>query len=559
MEQAFVSTDPKMKSLADEAREIVENHGKHHVTKDGNTLMHLYVRKPKVFLYVFASRGVPVNIQNEKRDTALHIAVREGILSSAEALLQCSADLTIRNAMGMTPMDEADPKDKAMKAMLDTFKEGKTLLQLAETRGQTEKGSVQNCVRLLREFRSTSQLIHAVLCEDVEEIKRILMYEKGWSVNYRFRDKMGKTLLSSAVESNNLDIVMLLVEHGARFRAVRVREDERVRFILIKVIDDKIGQSDVTVPLFQKAINPDLNPEIAKYLNSKLTDTSEHMEKDVNGNTPVLRAIESGCPAKFIHWLLTVTNGRCLTDRNKDSLTTKELAQARNREDVVKTIDRFILAKMIPTRIPQFSTHFWKEKDLCPINDEVAGKNLEDIINKEDKYDVRKWINFHDVHNHAIRLFEAVALGNEDIVEKNYDANYKDRNGYTALIRGIVYQQYQVCKYLCMTRPNLKSDPDNWNRYPLHYAYALPDGISHIFIKLLLEGDPDIEHKVDKDGRCPAEYGDLKVSTEIQRMLYDARTLDVYGKRGPPLGPWPKGALTRPPDENQPMEFLEVL
>lgn len=32
--------------------------------QEGNTLLHLYLEKPKVYIYIFANAGVPVNIQN---------------------------------------------------------------------------------------------------------------------------------------------------------------------------------------------------------------------------------------------------------------------------------------------------------------------------------------------------------------------------------------------------------------------------------------------------------------------------------------------------------------
>ena len=34
------------------------------------------------------------------------------------------------------------------------------------------------------------------------------------------------------------------------------------------------------MPLFQKALHPDINPDIAKFLNSEMSDISEHFEKD---------------------------------------------------------------------------------------------------------------------------------------------------------------------------------------------------------------------------------------------------------------------------------------
>uniref|UniRef100_K1Q9K9 Ankyrin repeat domain-containing protein 53 n=1 Tax=Magallana gigas TaxID=29159 RepID=K1Q9K9_MAGGI len=508
---------PRRKDVED-AHEILDKYGKNFVTKEGNTLLHLYLEKPKVYIYIFANAGVPVNIQNTDGDTALHIAVRCGLLDSVEALLQCSADLGIRNKMGMMAMDDADPKREDITTLLNTFKikpiyisdldyakiseaynfnlsclnfttqpgivtavckgnirtieiykrfwgsteavankEGRTLLEFAEAKAMTEKGTVASCFRILQEFRKTSELIHAVLCEDVETARSIIQNEKGWAVNLRF-----------------------------------------------------------------KSLHPDINIDIAKYLHSVMRDPSEHSEKDKNGNTAVLRAIENGCSVKFVQWLIQCTKGLCLVDRNKDALTPKELAQSLNRDDIVQMIDKYIIEKMVPAQLPKFSGCFLKEKDISTIKDEQTGKTLAEKALEDDRFDAQKWLNFHDVQNHAIRLFEAASLGNVDIVEKTYDSNYRDKNGYTAMIRAVAFQQYEVVRYLCITRPVLKSIPDN-------------------------------------DGRSPADYAKIRDSLEIQKMLYDARTLDLYGKRGPPLGPWPDGASRRPPDENQPMDFLDVM
>ncbi|XP_061167109.1 putative ankyrin repeat protein RF_0381 isoform X3 [Saccostrea echinata] len=568
---------PRRKDVED-AHDILDKYGKNFSTKDGNTLLHLHLDKPRVYIYIFASAGVPVNIQNTDGDTALHIAVRSGLLNSVEALSQCCADLNIRNKMGMTALDEADPKRGDITAMLNTFKpgivtaickgntriveiykrywgsteavpnkEGRTLLEFAEAKAMTEKGTVTNCFRILQEYRKTSELTHAILCEDVDTVRSIIQTETGWTVNIRFKDRIGKTLLSQAIESNNLELVTLLVDAPARakIKGIRVREHEG---------------TNVTVPLFHKALHPDINIDIAKYLHSVMKEPSEHSEKDKNGNTAVLRAIENDCSVKFIQWLIQCTKGLCLVDRNKDALTPRELAQAYNRDDVVKMIDKYIIDKMIPVGIPKFSGCFLKEKDIVSIKDEQTGKTLAEKALDDDRFDAQKWLNFHDVQNHAIRLFEAASLGNVDIVEKTYDSNYKDKNGYTAMIRAVAFQQYEVVRLLCITRPILKSIPDNCNRYPLHYAYALPEAYGKKLIELLLEQNPQaIEQKVDKDGRSPADYAKIRDTLEIQKMLYDARTLDLYGKRGPPLGPWPDGASRRPPDENQPMDFLDVM
>ena len=46
--------------------------------------------------------------------------------------------------------------------------------------------------------------------------------------NYFLQDRLGKTLLSHAIEVNNLDLVTLLIEHGAHVGQIRVRENEEV-------------------------------------------------------------------------------------------------------------------------------------------------------------------------------------------------------------------------------------------------------------------------------------------------------------------------------------------
>ena len=46
--------------------------------------------------------------------------------------------------------------------------------------------------------------------------------------NVAFQDRLGKTLLSHAIDVNNLDLVTLLIENGAHVGQIRVRENEEV-------------------------------------------------------------------------------------------------------------------------------------------------------------------------------------------------------------------------------------------------------------------------------------------------------------------------------------------
>ncbi|CAC5419165.1 unnamed protein product [Mytilus coruscus] len=568
-------------TAVEEAKKVIDNWGKNYVSKDGNTLFHCYITKPKVYFYVFAAAGVPVNIQNCDGDTALHMAVRAASVDAAEALLQCCADPMIRNKMGQTPIDMSDNEtitkllnkfkpgvvsaicnDKAQtldRVLKNTWcctdcvvKEGKTAIELAETK--VYEGKSEKCLSVLKSYRKTSQLIHAVLCHDVETTRKLLEREK-LPVNIRFRDRIGKTLLSHCIEQHNTELVRLLVEHGARINQIRVRLHE---------------DTDVTIPLFHKCLLDNDCLDIAKFLNPQM-DPAEHKEKDQAGNTAVLAAIEKGLSVRYIQWLIQVTRGSALVDRNADGLTPKELATAKNNTEVVKMIDKYIIQNVvqesgIPTLLlPQFAINFCCEEDITRITDEKTKKTLIELLqDSNDKYNMKKWLNFKEVGNYAEKIMRAASGG--DIFEKEirmkssdgglsyikekYDANYRDRNGFTAMTRAIVFHKFDIIEYLCTTRPMLKTLPDNFNRYPLHYAYALPEPESERVRKLLLEKNPqDIEKRVDKDGLYPADYAAFRDSLKVQQILYDARTLNVYAQRGPPLGRWPVGALKDPPEE----------
>lgn len=575
--------EKKEKSHADQARELVEKYSIKYSSKKGGTLLHMSVDKPRVYIYILANHGVPVNVQDINGDTALHLAVRNGRADVVEALIQCSADLTLRNKLGQTPVEEAEG---AVKKFLRSFepgvivavrdshinmllrhykrswcnvhtkvKEGKSLLEWTQERAEMialaevkpsmkaelkkEADTARNAFRILSEYRPTSELIHAVLCEDVELARQVLWANKDLKVNLRFRDRIGKTLLSHAIEANNYELVKLLVDSGANVAQIRVRENE---------------QTDVTVPLYQKALRRDLDVNIVKLMQTVLADGTEHQEKDVSGNTPLLRAIENGVDTRTVHWLIKVTGGYSLLDRNCDGFTAREIAHNRGRDNTVKMIDRFIAKELPPIVLRLFPVAFYPAELLNIVDEEKgdsaeAGDSLEQRLNKiAEAHHVKTWIDVAQTQNHAISLFSAAAKGDSNKVIELSDANYKDRNGYTALTRAIVFNQVEVANQLCIRRPALRKIGDNCNRYPLHYAYALPKEQGQPFIRLILNKDAnEIENRVDKDGRVAAVYKDLRGSREIRQMLYDARTLDVFGKRGPPLGPWPKGAETAPP------------
>ncbi|KAL3842174.1 hypothetical protein ACJMK2_020217 [Sinanodonta woodiana] len=563
---------------ADIARSIVQSHGRLYSSKTGGSLLHMSIERdqPQVYVYIFAHAGVPVNIQDVNGDTALHLAVRRKRLDLVEALVQCCADISLRNKLGQTPLDEAD---LIVKQFLDMFEppglycalfksrdqafgrifrkswcsvetvvkgkaDGKTLISLVRERSEKDN-KVWKCLRMLEDNEQSSLLIHAVLQEDVNMTRNILKKMKNKeTLQSRFRDHKGKTLLSHAIEANNLELVQLLVENGANVNQIRVRESQ-------EDITSDTSLTEATVPLFFKSIQADLDPNIAKYLDN-VQKKIEHTEKDCEGNTVLFRAIIEGVPVSTLFWLMDTMSGSNLLDRNKNGLTAREFAEENGRPDVVQAIDRYILQNMNLNSWIQFPIRFYRP-ELLNITDEQSGKTFwEKLEEEKDNHNLKRVMDFAQTEKHAISLFEAAASGYLDQVKNLNDALYQDRNGYTAMIRAIVFNQLEIVNEFCISKPLLKSIPDNCNRYPLHYAYMLPREQGKPFIQLLLEKNAEaVESRMDKDGRVAAEFADFRNTADIQQMLYNARTLDAYGKRGPPLGPWPHGASKVPPTKTR--------
>ncbi|XP_048242590.1 putative ankyrin repeat protein RF_0381 [Haliotis rufescens] len=538
-------------SGAEHARRLLQKLGTRFFYKNGATLLHHCLSRPVVYVYVLAQGGVPVNVQNSDGDSALHISVRAGNYGMTQALLQCSADLGSRNKLGQTPLDIAEGairdlllryqpgvvqavmqgKSQALDRLCkhtwcsvgSVVKEGKNLLQLAMSRAESDP-KVTNCSRILHEYKTTSDLIHAVLSEDVDLLKEMLSTGKGCLVNIRWRDRLGPTLLSHAIESNNLDIARLLVEGGSRVNRIRLREHDTVT---------------TTIPLFHKALQKGVSQGMAQYI-FQVQDYTERTEKDSSGNTAILRAIEMGLSEDLIHWLIEAQKGTCLTHRNQHGVTPRELATQKGRADVVYTIDRFVEQQSMKFCLLYLPVHFYSEENLniTQLGTKSTGEAGENGIRN----------TIQSIEARGLAMFEAAARGDLRQVQILNEASYQDKNGFTALTRAIVFAQPEVTKYLCTSRPELKSIADNCNRYPLHYACALPDEQLKTFARILLDRNPEeIESRVDKDGRFPVDYKNLRGTEEVRWMLYDARTLDAHGQRGLHLGEWPPGSETSPP------------
>ncbi|RUS75612.1 hypothetical protein EGW08_016638, partial [Elysia chlorotica] len=271
----------------------------------------------------------------------------------------------------------------------------------------------------------------------------ILTQLRGFAVNIRFKDRHGKTLLSHAIESNNLEVVQMLVHAGARINGIRVRESAR---------------SQHTVPLFHKALKKDIKVEIAHFIHSQM-DPREMAEKDRHGNTALLRAVAEGATDKVIDWLLVADHGNNLTHRNQSGMNARELAVSKGRSDIVQTIDKFVLQQRGKFFLVKLPVHFYGLDNL-QFTDEQIGKTLFEVVEEgKDKDDKKSLRLYNEIEERGIQLFKAAAEGDMKTVQKLNAANFQDKNGYTALTRAIVFHQLDIAKYLCISRPDLKLMP----------------------------------------------------------------------------------------------------
>ncbi|KAK2159172.1 hypothetical protein NP493_1742g00003 [Ridgeia piscesae] len=526
------------------AKKKIEEIGTNYIAKNGDTVIHESVKSAtSAMVYACAVMGLPINAQNFLGDTALHLAVRRDDVMVIKALLCSGADFSIRNKLGQTPLDESSNTIRPLLQMFrcgltqavvrsehpatqrlvrlccnpnSNIKDGKSALEIAESRASSSR-EAQKCYNLLKENLKSLTLMNAVLGEDIETVRTLCAKKGCCNVNISFKDKKGWTPACHAIWQRNVQLLQLLVDSGSCHLNIRVREH-----------DD--GQSTATVPLYFLSLERNCPTELWTFLSQKV-NCFQDRERDTWGRTAVFRAAENGKSADFMEKMLKAKSGHPLLERRMDGLTLREFAHEYNLDELSATIDKYLCETASLHFIVQMIVNFQGD-ELLEIKDK-DGNSLLDLALEATTGQPSAQVthNLKTVEETAVKLFEAAAMGDLQMVKQLNRANYIDKNGYTALTRAIVFNQPAVVDALITERPALKAIPDNCNRYPLHYAYALPADQSRPMVKLLFgRRAEDTEHKVDKDGREAVEFKDMRGQLEIMQMLHDARTLDAYQK-----------------------------
>lgn len=263
---------------------------------------------------------------------------------------------------------------------------------------------------------------------------------------------------------------------------------------------------------------------------SKHIDEYQDSERDCRGDTAIFRAISNDKPVSFIYAMIQHRQGLNILERNTNNETPKEFAERLGKQDIAEAIDQYIFENYSRGFLVNLPLNFYGKPAIKLQN--KFGQTLQELSHEGgNEQDIQATDHYATIERQAKRLFEAAKAGELQRVVKLNTAIYKDKNGYTAVTKGVVFKQPRVVEMLITERPQLRLVPDNCNRYPLHYAYLIPEPEGSALRRVLLQTNPEeIEHRVDKDGKTPVEYSNMQGSPEAECLLEKVRVLDLYGR-----------------------------
>ncbi len=155
---------------------------------------------------------IDVNTRRNDQSTALHLAAAEGHESAVKLLIHEGADLNARDATGNTPLHGA--AQRGHKAVTEQLVGGGAFFDATNVDGETPLSLALDAghAEIKRHLQSVGDFSEAAAAGHAEKISNVLL--AGFSF-VDARDSSSLTPIHRAVDNAHIDVVALLLKHGA--------------------------------------------------------------------------------------------------------------------------------------------------------------------------------------------------------------------------------------------------------------------------------------------------------------------------------------------------------
>ncbi|KAI4455455.1 ankyrin repeat-containing protein [Holotrichia oblita] len=341
-------------------------------SKLDTTVLHISTRAGNVKITEMLLNKININQTDKTGSTILHYATNVGNLQMVEMLLKNKANIKCKTISGSTPLCLASEKDYTDIIQLFLQYYNLNALVIKNRWSLLDAAIVNeniNTVQMLLESNANvnittgydSPLTNAVRSANMDILMMLLKH--GADANLKCHGH--NTPLTAALEEENVDIVQILLENGAKVNyaskdglnpldcAIRRECNDLVSILLDHQADVNMKSFENTTPL-SSAIKTN-NIEIMEMLLDKGADVTSI---DIYGFTPLMDAAEVGNPRVAT---ILLENNADVNFTNDCGVTPLYVAAVMQNEDMVK----FLLDhKANPIIITSMEQLFKKAKEI---------------------------------------------------------------------------------------------------------------------------------------------------------------------------------------------------
>ncbi|MBQ0167816.1 MAG: ankyrin repeat domain-containing protein [Treponema sp.] len=337
------------------------------VDENGNTALHAAARVNDYDLITFLIyNGAQTELKNYDGDTALHIAIKNKAVRSAEILSSYNGNIFAKDGNGMTALEMGLAAGPSFMDMMINEKTG----ELVDAMGRSivhyfvewqNNEAIDNCIRkhislsVVDNYGNTPLSMCYAHADDIEYIRLAAKLIEGGASPLRgsfdyFEDSVktrnptlrfddGQTPLHMAVIEGQSGIVEYLIEKGAQINAKDISGatplHEAVRY----------GRTDIASTLLAAGGNANAQDSLGKTPLLIITPQDAQLEtyqlllkyggnpnaKDLYGDTPLHIATMTGVSTEILSCLYL--SGADIDERNKAGVTPLSMAVENHRAD----------------------------------------------------------------------------------------------------------------------------------------------------------------------------------------------------------------------------------